>query len=323
LTTVPSRCVVLANHSTEELPDVAELLELRGYRVERTGNVVATADRIKNDPPDLVVCQPLTSNLDGVEIQHLLSQRTSQGRPPILFLFRSPDALQQLLERSAATVDDFLLGPVSREELLLRIDLLLARLHRLQSLEQERSALEQETITDYKTGLYTDRYFFHRLREEVARARRHGSALSLVMFDFDNFKLINDRFDHVFGDFVLVSFAQRLHGAVRNIDIPARLGGDEFALLLPNTDLEEATHLAGRLREIAVASAYEKDGRSTHLSLSIGIDCLNGLEPREAEGFLRCADQALIEAKRRGKNCICLFPELARRISTVPTGESA
>src|SRR5204862_2495587 len=135
-----------------------------------------------------------------------------------------------------------------------------------------------------------DRYFFQRLRQEVERSRRHRLALSLVLIDFDDFKTINDQFDHTFGDYVLGAFARKLKSAIRQIDIPARLGGDEFALLLPSTDLEEAALLSTRLGAIVAACTFEKGDHSTSLQLSMGIDATQGEEALEPEDFLRRSD---------------------------------
>lgn len=304
-------CVLLAGHHTSPLPDVAPALERAGILVRSSENVVETATSIERHAPDLVVLQPLTAELDGFEIRQVLSLRGEARRYDLLLVLPESTPVARILEQPGLAFDEFLIGTPGAEELLLRIHAALRRRRELSRLQREARSLAEETITDFKTGLHNDRYFFKRLREEVERSRRHRLALSLALIDLDDFKAINDRFDHTFGDHVLGGFARRLRGAVRQIDVAARLGGDEFALLLPNTDLEEAALLAARLRTALAEARFEKDGRSTTLCLSIGVDATQGEETLEPDQFLRRADLALLEAKRRGKNRICLYPELA------------
>jgi diguanylate cyclase (GGDEF)-like protein len=214
----------------------------------------------------------------------------------------------------AGTFDDvFCRVDLTADELYRRIQLGLGRLSLLRRMEEDRLALERQSVTDFKTGTYNDRYFHRRLREEFNRARRHHTAISCVMLDFDNFKEINDTFDHAFGDFVLLSFAKKLRSIIRDIDIPARFGGDEFVLLLPNTGLDEAVQIAERIRKIVSEYRFETQIHSTSVSLSIGISSFDGIEESSPEEFLRRADCALLEAKRRGRNRVILYPQVAGR----------
>jgi two-component system cell cycle response regulator len=304
--------LLLANHHTSPLPSLEPLLAERGYVVETTSHLIETVARLAADPPDVVVFQPLTSHLDGFEIRHVLESGGEERTHAVVLVLAEPPQ-GALVDPARLTVfDDFVTLPSPIDVLLARIELAVARSRRFRELTRAATTRERDSVTDYKTGLWNDRFFFQRLGEEVARSRRHHLAVALLLLDLDHFKAINDQFDHLFGDYVLFAFAQKLRSVVRQIDLAARLGGDEFALLLPNTDLEEATLLATRLRSVVAAHAFEKDGHSTRLTLSIGIDALQGDEPLEPEQFLRRADSALIEAKRRGRNRICLWPEVAQ-----------
>jgi diguanylate cyclase (GGDEF)-like protein len=301
--------VLIANHHTASVPGIDDALALRGHRALHSWNIVETIALLEHEEPDVLVFQPLTSDIHGFEIRHVLNC-SAEPRPQILLLLEMPESMNSLLE-SPVDVDDFVLRPFDKDEFLVRLQINLSRVVRIRQLEKITRSLERESITDFKTGLYNDRFFFQRLEEEVNRSARHGLALSVIMFDFDNFKLINDEFDHVFGDFVLLAFARKLRSVIRQIDIPARFGGDEFAVLLPNTDLEEAAQLASRLQDHLSDHRFEKDGHSAHLTLSMGVNSIQGDASMQSETFLRTADLALLEAKRRGKNRICLAPELA------------
>src|SRR5262245_50298368 len=303
--------LLLASHHTSPLPSLEPALAERGYVVETTAHLIETISRLASDPPDVVVFQPLTSQLDGFEIRHVLESGGEERTHAVLLLLQDPPAGPWVDPARLSAFDDFVVLPAPAEVLLARIDLAVARGRRLRDLTRAAYTRERDSVTDYKTGLWNDRFFFQRLGEEVARSRRHHHAVALILLDVDHFKSINDEFDHLFGDFVLFAFAQKLRTVVRQIDIPARLGGDEFGLLLPNTDLEEAALLATRLKTAVAASPFEKDGRSTKLTLSMEIDALQGDETIEPDQFLRRADGALFEAKRRGRNRICLWPEIA------------
>lgn len=305
--------ILLADHHAQPLPPVESELQEAGHEVVRTRHLAETLAHLESAAPDLLVLSPLTPAVDGFEVRGVTERLPSEPRPRLLMAAEHASDLIPITRNPACPVDDFLLQPVRPAELVHRIELNLSRMQLVDELQRTNQTLVQETITDFKTGLYNDRFFFQRLTEEVGRSQRHGLAVALVLLDFDDFKTINDEFDHVFGDFVLMAFARKLRTVVRHIDIPARLGGDEFALLLPNTDLEEAALFANRLRGAVSDHAFENQGRSTRLCLSMGVDSIQGDNRVEPEEFLRRADQALLEAKRRGKNRICLFPELNAR----------
>jgi two-component system, cell cycle response regulator len=304
------RRILIANHHTSPLPDLPQDLAERGFSVIPTKHIVETLETIKQARPDVVVLNPLTTDVSGFEIQQVAAALDPDRPPPMIVVLDQFAQLDFPLQPNVP-FDDFLLRPIHGGELMARIEFNLRRRERTWDLLDAKRELEKQTVTDFKTGLYNDRYFHHRLREEFQRAKRHNFAISCMLFDFDKFKEVNDRFDHAFGDFVLVSFAHKLRGVVRDIDIPARLGGDEFALLLPNTDIDQAVRIADRVRKLLVGSQFERDGASASLTVSIGIDSYKGDPDLTPEEFVRQADQALLEAKRRGRNRICIFHEIA------------
>ena len=205
--------------------------------------------------------------------------------------------------------DDFYIGQ-SGDDLASRIEVMALRTKRMRNISARLKRLEEESITDFKTELFNDRYILKRLQEEFDRANRHRLVLSVIMLDFDGFKEINDTLGHPFGDFVLLSFARKLKSLIRKIDIPGRLGGDEFLIILPNTDIDEAVRIADRIRSIVNAYDFEKDGRTAQLTISLGINAYGGDGSIECEEFLKGADLGLLAAKSRGKNRIFLFPQL-------------
>ncbi|MBI4878517.1 MAG: GGDEF domain-containing protein [Planctomycetes bacterium] len=305
------RRILIADHHTEPLPELVAPLSAGGHTVFQSSDVLATIETICERRPDLIVLSPLSHNPQGQEVHRILDVKDRVQYTPLLLICES-DLFADATASLCGLVDDIVPRQAATGEALLeRIQLCLGRLGVLRRMEEEKLALERQSITDFKTGTFNDRYFHRRLREEFSRARRHRTAISCVMLDFDNFKDINDSFDHAFGDFVLLAFAKKLRSIIRDIDIPARLGGDEFVLLLPNTGLDEAVRIAERIRRIVAEYRFEHDSHSTSVSLSIGISTFDGIEESSPEEFLRRADCALLEAKRRGRNRVVLYPQIS------------
>lgn len=173
---------------------------------------------------------------------------------------------------------------------------------RLRRMQKE---LERLAHTDALTGLFNRRIFMQRLEEEVERVRRHGSAVSVVLFDLDYFKRVNDTYGHDTGDVVLASVARIATDVKRMSDVAARLGGEEFALLLPETDQQGAVQLAQRLRTAIERHQYlSPAGAPLHVTASIGVATAQR-SAKDVEKLLSSADRALYRAKNNGRNRVC------------------
>jgi diguanylate cyclase (GGDEF)-like protein len=156
---------------------------------------------------------------------------------------------------------------------------------------------------DGLTGAYNKRYLDETLDREVARSRRYGRDLSLVLLDLDHFKEVNDAHGHLGGDAVLSAVCHAIAAEIREEDVLARYGGEEFVVLLPETDREHALLLAEKLRAIVAAQEVAVDDGLVTVTVSLGVATL---EPDRdtAEALLRWADERLYEAKRAGRNCV-------------------
>jgi two-component system cell cycle response regulator len=168
---------------------------------------------------------------------------------------------------------------------------------------QLHAEAERLSVTDPLTGAWNYRYFERRFEQEIERSRRFGRVLALLMLDIDHFKSVNDRFGHQRGDEVLVEFASRVTGSVRDIDTFARYGGEEFVLILPETNLEGGLAAAEKLRLATHRTPFCGEGEEggVRLTVSIGVACF----PEHAsspEELLRAADEALYEAKLQGRD---------------------
>lgn len=169
--------------------------------------------------------------------------------------------------------------------------------------------LELLAITDPLTGIYNRRHFDRRLAEEFKRLERYNSPLTLIMLDFDRFKLINDFFGHLVGDEVLVTAAQSLSDGLRDVDVLARWGGEEFMVLLPETGAATGLAVAKRLHSlIGGCPKWAEICPDMKVSASMGLVSLPWLTRESSiNSVLEALDQALYQAKNSGRNCIVHF----------------
>jgi diguanylate cyclase (GGDEF)-like protein len=173
------------------------------------------------------------------------------------------------------------------------VSLLLEKLSVALGRAQRLQFAQHSAMTDALTGIYNKAYLIEALKNEVARSARSQRPISLVMFDFDNFKQYNDSYGHIEGDNLLKQLGEVLRATIRAIDVPARYGGEEFAIILPETQHDHAFAFAERLRNIV------QDKFPTTISIGIAT-CMNASVSPET--LLKEADKALYLAKNNGKN---------------------
>ncbi|MFA6988512.1 MAG: diguanylate cyclase [Candidatus Gastranaerophilaceae bacterium] len=158
-------------------------------------------------------------------------------------------------------------------------------------------------ITDSLTGLYNRRYFQQILEREFSRSTRYGSRLSIAMMDIDNFKKLNDTYGHLFGDEVLMVLSKLLTESLRKTDYVARYGGEEFVTVLPETNIEQAIIPLERFRNKLENHAFMFEEKRINVTISIGIAQNDDRTPT-SDSFIMKADNALYQAKQKGKNRI-------------------
>jgi len=167
---------------------------------------------------------------------------------------------------------------------------------------------QEMAITDSLTGLYNRRYFYVILDNEIERAKRYQSPLSLIMMDIDHFKLVNDKFGHLAGDEVLHSVSEISKKLLRHIDNMFRYGGEEFVIILPETNQEEALNVAERIRSTIAETAFKTNKGNVKLTVSIGVSEYGENHPTHNE-FIESVDRTMYGAKKAGRNCVSGFTE--------------
>jgi diguanylate cyclase (GGDEF)-like protein/PAS domain S-box-containing protein len=161
--------------------------------------------------------------------------------------------------------------------------------------------------TDGLTGVYNRIHFNTKLENEVQRAIRFGTPLSLLMLDIDHFKKINDTYGHLAGDACLVALGKLMQGLSRSIDTCARYGGEEFVIILPQTPLQNATSFAERLRQKVETLEVKYEDQAIQYTISIGVNALSLTEGKTGEELLKTVDRLLYGAKESGRNCVISY----------------
>lgn len=206
-----------------------------------------------------------------------------------------------------AVAFDYIKTPVDSQELVVRVKNML-------KIRELREKLKTLATTDELTGLHNRKYLLERMDQEISRAKRYGNALSLLLFDLDFFKVVNDIYGYEWGDVLLKSIADKLKGLIRKEDILTRYGDEEFVVVLPNTSEDNAFLFAERFRKDIEKMEFIPAGEEERhpITISGGIatyPCLPDTE-EDANTIIRYAEHALYNAKKRGKNKIVQFSQL-------------
>lgn len=170
-------------------------------------------------------------------------------------------------------------------------------------------ALYHQAHMDKALQIFNKHYFLLKLDEEVERCNRYGNPLSLILFDVDHFKRLNDTHGHLAGDSALINLAETLKKRIRNTDVLCRYGGEEFAVIMPQTNQQHASILAEHIRALIEQTTLNHDGTMINMTISLGVSgyVKNDLQIRASEALIAQADQALYQAKQSGRNRVVVF----------------
>lgn len=245
---------------------------------------------------DLVILDVMMPKMSGYEVSRQLRQRYSLFDLPILML-TAKNRVDDITAGFEAGANDYIAKPFDKNELL-------ARVHTLLALKQSvaHAMINQRLATiDELTGLYNRRFFFQVANLEIKRAVVYNLPLSLIMFDVDQFKVVNDSFGHTVGDHVLRIIAEKCQKLLRDEDILVRYGGDEFLALLTK-DISATKQIAERLRrEIASKPLTIREKARVFVTASFGVATVNK-DITDLTSLLEQTDRALYQAKQGGRN---------------------
>ena len=248
---------------------------------------------------DLLIVSLGLENFDALRLCSQIRSLDRTRNMPILAI-TEPDSNARMVRGLEIGVNDYLMRPIDKNELLARARSQVRKRRYTERLRDNVQISIEMAITDALTGLFNRRYMESHLAGLLEQASARGKPLAVLVTDIDYFKSINDTHGHDAGDDVLREFALRIKRSIRGIDLACRYGSEEFVVVMPETDMAVAAMVAERLRRRR-AFAIHEGARSIPVTISIGIAALRGADDNAA-GVLKRADQALYRAKRDGRN---------------------
>ncbi len=258
--------------------------------------------RAKGGDFDLIIVSLSVQGFDALRFCSQLRSLEATRLVPILVLVEEGD-MKRLVRALELGVNDYLMRPVDKNELIARARTQLKRKRYSDKLRRNYQLSLEMAITDQLTGLYNRRYMSSHLSTLLGNASSTSKSLSFLVLDIDYFKSINDTHGHDIGDQVLKQFAQRIAANVRGIDLACRYGGEEFVVVMPDTDIAFAYMVAERLRQQVADLPFTISVAPHQLNVTVSIGITSSEGPNDtAEALLRRADQALYRAKRDGRN---------------------
>ncbi len=294
---------VLLVESSEFLgKKIADHLEQAGCQVDRATNGGEGLTLGCQQRYDLIIAGLEINGEDGLRLCSQFRSQDETRHVPILLVLDESD-LAQLAKGLDLGVTDYLVKPIDRNELMARAR---TQIRRRRYHDRLRGLLESSVsmaYTDPLTGVYNRRYMQAHLDRKIVEIADSAQPVSVMMFDLDHFKRINDTYGHAAGDAVLKELANRVRDNLRDFDMVARYGGEEFVVVMPATPMSSAKPVAERLCRRIATEPFEVPGHDEPLTVTVSIGVASATDPAvAAEDLLARADGALYEAKDNGRN---------------------
>jgi len=274
-----------------------EFISMADYKSYKASSAEEALELLKKLDVHVVITDILLPGLDGLELTDLI-KKSHDADVIVMTGYSGNYSYEEAINKGAS---DLVFKPVRYKELLLR----LKRVLKEQQLTRERiqmlGKLQKLAITDGLTKLYNSRYFYNQVDLEVDRSNRYHHTLSLLLLDIDNFKVYNDTFGHLEGDRVLVRIGEMIKACLRKMDTAYRYGGEEFTVILPETNGQEAIHVAERIRTGIEKEAFAPGpGKAVNITIRIGVTEYTAGERISA--LVERADKAMYVSKENGRN---------------------
>ena len=250
---------------------------------------------------DVLIVAANLSSSDGLRLCSQVRSLERTRHTPIVLMI-DPGEEARLMRGLDLGINDYVMRPVDRHELLARVRTQIRRKRYSDFLRNRLRESVELSITDPLTGLHNRRYMERHLKTLIADAVSSGRTLSILVADIDHFKRVNDTYGHDVGDVVLKEFSDRFRRYTRGLDLACRLGGEEFLIIMPDTDKVAAAQIGERVRECVAGAPFRiADGSEITVTASVGLATLEAVQDTPESLFKR-ADSALYAAKRRGRN---------------------
>jgi two-component system cell cycle response regulator len=315
-----SKEIGIENPAREAIADTGRagrvlLVDDRKSSYERLAAMLADEQKIDVEPEpsealfraaegnfDVLIVSLGLKNFDGLRLCSQVRSLERTRNLPLLAI-AEPEDNSRLVRGLEIGVNDYLIRPIDKNEMLARVRTQVRRRRYTERLRDNVQMSIEMAITDALTGLHNRRYMESHLSTLVEQAASRGKPLTVLVLDIDYFKSVNDTHGHDAGDEVLREFSQRLKKSIRGIDLACRYGGEEFVVVMPETDMAVATMVAERLRRRIASEPFpiSQGANAVEVTISIGLAARHSASDNAAN-ILKRADQALYRAKRDGRN---------------------
>jgi len=285
---------------------VADNLGKAGHTVERAASGDEAWTKLNDTAPDLIIVNLRLGKDDGLRLCSQFRNKEETRHVPILLIINADD-LQELAKGLDLGVTDYLIRPFDHNELLARAR---TQIRRRRYHDQLRNMLDNSVsmaYTDALTGVYNRRYMNAHLDRQIMEIGDTQKPVSVIIFDLDHFKEVNDNHGHAAGDEILKMVAGRVSTGIRDFDMLARYGGEEFVVIMPNAAPDVAAIVAERLRKGLESATFAVVDGTVELKVTASLGVATTNDPMEtADNLLSRADSALYTAKRDGRNRVCV-----------------
>lgn len=312
-----SGVILIVDDNPTNLSVLSLALKNAGYKTRVAMDGESAIEQAQEDAPELVLLDVQMPGIDGFETCSRLKANQSTQDIPVIFLTASADLENKVKGLSVGAVD-YITKPFQQEEVLARVKVHLELRFLTRKVQEQAIALQQANQElhrlanlDGLTEVANRRRFDEYLDIEWRRSARENTPLSLILCDIDYFKNYNDYYGHQAGDTCLIQVARAIENALnRPADLVARYGGEEFAIILPNTPIEGAVHIAeiirAKIQELAIPHAQSRI--SSYVTVSLGICSQVPTPAVENRALVAATDKALYLAKAEGRNTFCMQP---------------
>jgi len=324
------RLVMLISREDETVRAVEEPFQGPGVEFVEVRDPARAAQEAKVADPDLIVLDDEVGPGRWSDVYSQLIDELSSFVPILVLV--DAERVSEALDEMESGLVDLLVKPIRGPLLRARFNAMLRVKEIHDQLSEERSELQEKldqerrlreqlaeineelkklSTTDSLTDLANRRYLMNWLSTEFEISSRYGMPISAIMIDLDNFKNVNDRHGHPFGDFVLKSIADIIRDESRRADFTARYGGEEFLVVLPNTDGPAAANLAHRIHLAISKRTFREEDEEARVTASVGISSFPGDGVQSPDDLIELADRALYAAKSRGRDMVLSWSEIA------------
>jgi len=309
--------VLIAEDDSFSRSLLSQTLIRLGYQVVEANNGQQAWEILQEKNIQLVITDWMMPEMDGLELTRKIRASNMFTGYVYIVILTGRRGIENIVVGLDAGADDYLIKPFSPKELSARLKIGQRILDLEQRLRGAREKMHDLAMHDELTGIWNRRAFYNHAITVLGHAARENHTTSLILLDIDHFKSVNDRFGHIVGDQVLKMVADTLKANLRPYDRVGRWGGEEFIVLLPTTSKSKAVEIAERLRQSISALRYEVlEGQKDELAklcvqASLGVACSEGHDSQSLDDLVDRADSMLYLAKEKGRNRVCVEPDIS------------